>query len=188
MQPTEPTDAELVAQTLAGNREAFGDLYDRYARLVRSVICGVTWDWPMVQDLTQESFLRAYRKLGSLREPARFGAWVAGIARQVARERRRSLRRDRHEFGGQRPLEVESRSRAIEVEAAEEWEFVRQKMAALGEREQLAIHSFFLQERNAARTAELLNVSRSGLYALLGRALERLAALVDPCGADREDK
>ena len=70
MQPTEPTDAELVAQTLAGNREAFGDLYDRYARLVRSVVCGVTWDWPMVQDLTQESFLRAYRKLGSLREPA----------------------------------------------------------------------------------------------------------------------
>ncbi len=54
------SDADLVAQTLAGNREAFGHLYDRYARLVRALVCGVTLDWPMVQDLTQETFLRAY--------------------------------------------------------------------------------------------------------------------------------
>ena len=58
----EPTDADLVASVLAGDREAFGGLYDRYARLVRAVVYGVARDWPTVQDLTQECFLRAYRE------------------------------------------------------------------------------------------------------------------------------
>ena len=42
----EPTDADLVARVLSGDREAFGQLYDRYARLVRAVVYDVAGDWP----------------------------------------------------------------------------------------------------------------------------------------------
>ena len=80
----EPTDAELVASVLSGDREAFGRLYDRYARLVRAVVYDVASDWSTVQDLTQECFLRAYQNLARLRQPDRFGHWLVGIARQVA--------------------------------------------------------------------------------------------------------
>jgi DNA-directed RNA polymerase specialized sigma24 family protein len=52
-------DAELVAASLAGDREAFGQLYDRHARMVRAVVLAVSNDWPSVDDMTQESFLRA---------------------------------------------------------------------------------------------------------------------------------
>jgi RNA polymerase sigma-70 factor (ECF subfamily) len=45
-------DAKLVARTLAGDREAFGRLYDRYARLVRAVALDATRDPAAVQDLT----------------------------------------------------------------------------------------------------------------------------------------
>jgi RNA polymerase sigma-70 factor (ECF subfamily) len=103
MEPNAPNDAELVAETLADNREAFGELYDRHARMVRAVVLGVSGDWSAVEDMTQESFLRAFRKLATLREPARFCPWIVGIARHVARERRRTLRRDRHEFAAQPP-------------------------------------------------------------------------------------
>ena len=57
----EPPDADLVARVLAGDVEAFGCLYDRYARLVRAVVYRVGHDAPIVHDLTQECFLRAYR-------------------------------------------------------------------------------------------------------------------------------
>ena len=178
MHNDEPTDADLVAQTLSGNREAFGCLYDRHARLVRAVVYGVALDWPMVQDLAQESFLRAYRNLARLREPDRFRAWIVGIARQVARERKRGLRRDRHEFVGDGALLIESTlDTAGEAAAADEIELVMQKLALLPEREQLAIHLFFLEDRDANKAADHVRLSRSGFYALIERALARLAAL-----------
>jgi RNA polymerase sigma-70 factor, ECF subfamily len=175
-----PTDADLVDKALAGDREAFAGLYDRYARLVRAVVYSMEMDWPMVQDMTQECFMRAYKNLARLREPDRFGRWMVGIARQVARERRRSNRRDRHKFFGDDALEVAFDSDvAGMIESAEETELVLRRLAELPERERIAIHAFFLQECDARRTAELLGLSRSGVYALLERALARLAALVN---------
>jgi RNA polymerase sigma-70 factor (ECF subfamily) len=87
-------DADLVRRTLRGDRETFADLYDRYARLVRAFCWDATRDLPQAQDLTQEVFLRAFQRLPELREPAKFGAWVVGIARLAAKEWQRSRVRD----------------------------------------------------------------------------------------------
>ena len=185
----EPTDADLVANVLAGDREAFGCLYDRYNRLVRAVVYDISTDWPTVQDLTQECFLRAYRNLERLRQPDRFAQWVVGIARQVARERRRTLRRDRHRFIGGDVLDVSCETDVSgAMRAAEDTELVMRRLADLPERERLAIHAFFLQECDARQAAELLGLSRSGVYALLERALARLAALVRRREANKESQ
>ena len=183
----EQTDADLVANVLAGDREAFGCLYDRYARLVRSVVWGVAGDWAAVADLTQECFLRAYKNLHRLEQPDRFGSWLFGMARQVARERKRTLRRDRHRFIGGSSLEIVTESDATEAsQTAEEIALVMRRLAELPERERLAIHAFFLRERNARQAAELLGLSRSGLYALLERGLRRLQAMVHRPTATKE--
>jgi RNA polymerase sigma factor (sigma-70 family) len=181
MEPPSPSDAELVAQTLAGKREAFGQLYDRHARLVRAVVAGVSGDWSAVDDMRQESFLRAYRKLSGLRDPRRFGAWIVGIARQVGRERRRTLRRERHEFRDCGPWEIETRGNSERV-ASERDDFnqVMRRLDQCPEQERVAVHAFFLQQQNAQQVAELLGLSRSGFYALLQRALARLAAQLQP--------
>jgi RNA polymerase sigma-70 factor (ECF subfamily) len=183
----EPTDADLVASVLAGDREAFGCLYDRYAPLVRAVVYDVFTDWPTVQDLTQECFLRAYKSLARLRQPDRFAQWVVGIARQVTRERRRFSRRDRHQFVGSEVLEVSSEMDAARaMQAAEETELMMRRLADLPERERLAIHAFFLEGCDARQVADLLDLSRSGVYALLERALTRLADLVRGRAAKKE--
>jgi RNA polymerase sigma-70 factor, ECF subfamily len=179
MEHDEPTDAQLVARSLAGDREAFGGLYDRYARLVRAVVLRVAGDWSVVQDLTQECYLRAYQKLARLRQPDRFGRWIVGIARQVARERRRSVRRDRHRFTATDVLDTpRDMDVADELQTKEEITVLMQRLEELPERERLAIHVFFLQERNAGQTAQLLGLSRSGVYALLERGLTRLAGSI----------
>jgi RNA polymerase sigma-70 factor (ECF subfamily) len=181
-----PTDDELVAQTLAGCREAFVQLYDRYARMVRAVVAGVSGDWPGAEDMVQESFMRAYRKLGSLHDPSRFGAWIVGIARQVGRERRRSMRRDRHEFGDTRPWQIASAADAeTKADVRDEIEHVMRNVADLPERERLAIHMFFLEQHDARQGAELLGLSRNGFYGLLQRAISRLASQVHPCKSEQ---
>jgi RNA polymerase sigma-70 factor, ECF subfamily len=187
MDKSDPSDADLVAQTLAGNQDAFARLYDRHARLVRAVLFGVSLEWSALDDLVQECFLRAYRNLRVLRDPQRFGAWIVGIARQVARERKRSMRRDRHKFLGEQLPDTHSTDDGWDaLEHAEQLELLLRSTAELPERERVAIHAFFLSERDARQAAELLGLSRSGLYALLGRALARLAALVMPPGSEKE--
>jgi RNA polymerase sigma-70 factor (ECF subfamily) len=181
MDSNSTTDAELVTETLAGAREPFGQLYDRYRRVVASVVSGVSGDWAAVDDMVQECFLRAFRKLATLRDPARFGPWIIGIARQVGRERRRSLRRDRHEFHDPQSLLTESPIDAgNEPCDRDQVDQIMQRVAELDEQERLAIHAYFLQQRNANDGAELLGLSRSGFYATVQRAVARLAAQLKP--------
>jgi RNA polymerase sigma-70 factor (ECF subfamily) len=174
-------DAELVAHTLAGDREAFGRLYDRYARLVRAVALGAARDATTAQDLTQECFLRAYRNLRSLREPGSFGPWVVGIARQLVREQRR--RRQPGSLGVfDPPAAAPRRSADDEDEIAH----VLGLVSRLPEEERLAVHFFFLGQRDVGETARLLKRSRSGTYALLKRACARLARRLGLPGRERE--
>jgi RNA polymerase sigma-70 factor, ECF subfamily len=84
-------DATWVAAARAGDRAAFGQLYERYARMVHGVLLAKV---PVgdVNDLVQDVFIRALGRLSTLRETARFGAWLAAIARNVAHDyHRRSV-------------------------------------------------------------------------------------------------
>jgi RNA polymerase sigma-70 factor, ECF subfamily len=181
LRTNELPDVELVARIRSGDGDAFGCLYDRYARLVRAVVHRVSAGSPSTSDLTQECFLRAYRDLGRLRQPDRFGAWLVGIARQVAREYRRKLRRERHRFVANDSLQAEDKANpSAAVQTAEEVAILMRLVGELPERERLAIHAFFLQEQSAPRAAEVLGLSRSGVYAVLERALARLAAQFCP--------
>jgi RNA polymerase sigma-70 factor (ECF subfamily) len=184
LRTNQPPDAELVARVRSGDNDAFSCLYDRYARLVRAVVHRVSAGCPSTSDLTQECFLRAYRDIGRLRQPDRFAAWLVGIGRQVAREHRRRLRRERHRFVANDSLEAEDKENlSAAVQTAEEVEILMRLVGELPERERLAIHAFFLQEQSATRAAEVLRLSRSGVYALLERALARLAAQLCPDAA-----
>jgi RNA polymerase sigma-70 factor (ECF subfamily) len=78
-------DVVLVDAARAGDSDAFGRLYASYTRLVHGVLLSrVPRD--EVDDLLQDVFLVAFRKLHTLRDPAAFGAWVAMIARNRAHD------------------------------------------------------------------------------------------------------
>jgi RNA polymerase sigma-70 factor (ECF subfamily) len=81
--------ATIVLAAQGGNRAAYGTLYTRYVSYVHAVLLAhVPPD--EAPDLVQDVFLHALRKLGTLREPAAFGSWIAQIARNMARMSRRS--------------------------------------------------------------------------------------------------
>jgi RNA polymerase sigma-70 factor, ECF subfamily len=76
-------EAALVEAARAGDRAAFERLYELYAPLVHGVLLARV-PYGEVSDLVQDVFLSAFRKLATLRDPARFGPWVAIIARNRA--------------------------------------------------------------------------------------------------------
>jgi RNA polymerase sigma-70 factor (ECF subfamily) len=81
----------LVSAARDGDRAAFGRLYDRYARMVHGILLAKV-PASEVDDLVQDAFLRALRRLPTLREDGSFGAWLAAITRNLANDyHRRSV-------------------------------------------------------------------------------------------------
>ena len=76
-------EAVLVSAALAGDRDGFGQLYDLYAPLVHGILLARV-PRGEVDDLVQDIFLHAYKKLDTLRDKAAFGPWIAMIARNRA--------------------------------------------------------------------------------------------------------
>jgi RNA polymerase sigma-70 factor (ECF subfamily) len=78
-----PVEVGLVKAVLDGDREGFGRLYDLYAPLVHGILLARVPRME-VDDLVQDIFLHAFKKLHTLRDSAAFGPWIAMIARNRA--------------------------------------------------------------------------------------------------------
>lgn len=168
-------DADLVQAVVGGDRAAYAELYDRYAPLVRAICHDTTRDLTRAQDLSQEAFLKAYRKLGTLRDPDRFAGWLVGIARNECRDWLRQRVRDRHKYMDRVPDVAKDES----TEGDERTIALVEAMKLLPERERLALNAFYLQGESAEAVRAVLGLSSSGAYRLLDRARQRLAELLD---------
>jgi len=78
-------DAQLVQAARGGDRDAFSGLYERYSRMVHGVLLAHV-PYAEVDDLVQDVFLIALRRLDSLREPTAFAGWLLAIARNRAND------------------------------------------------------------------------------------------------------
>ncbi|HVG28589.1 MAG TPA: sigma-70 family RNA polymerase sigma factor, partial [Pyrinomonadaceae bacterium] len=81
---------QLIAAAQRGDHEAFRHLFDRWARPVVSFVYDMVGDRALAEDLTQETFVRAYKYLDALRDETKFSTWLFSIAKNVAREYLRS--------------------------------------------------------------------------------------------------
>jgi len=88
---TDSVETTLVRAVLAGNRDQFGRLYELYAPLVHGVLLA-RLPRSEVEDMVQEIFLHALRKLHTLRDASAFGPWIAMIARNRAMDFHRRSR------------------------------------------------------------------------------------------------
>jgi len=86
------SDPDLIRRTLEGDTDAFGHLVDRYKDAVYGAAYARVGDFHDAQDVAQEAFIQAYRKLSELREPDRFASWLYAIAVNVARDHLRRRR------------------------------------------------------------------------------------------------
>ncbi len=80
------TDAQLVERTLAGDARAFELLVLKYQRRIQRLIARMVRDVDIVEDITQEAFIRAYRALHQFRGDAQFFTWLYRIAVNTAKK------------------------------------------------------------------------------------------------------
>lgn len=88
------TDAAVVAQIRQGDAEAYRLLVDRHARTVFRLAFRMTGNEFDAEDVVQETFLKAYRRLDRFEDRASFGTWVYRIAANCALDLIRARRRE----------------------------------------------------------------------------------------------
>ncbi|HZS14353.1 MAG TPA: sigma-70 family RNA polymerase sigma factor [Candidatus Dormibacteraeota bacterium] len=79
------TDAELATRARDGDADAFGQLYERYARSIHDMIYSLVRNPTLADDLTQTAFLHAFETVGRLRDPEIVQSWLYTIAHNVTR-------------------------------------------------------------------------------------------------------
>lgn len=169
------TDAALVAHSLTGDRGAFARLVERHragvARLLRAMFANLA----DVEDLVQESFLRAYLDLDRLRDPGRFGVWVRSIAVNLARM---ELRAGRVTLVSLEALEAgvtgPRRAPESQAERRELARRIRAAVAALPPAERAAIEQVYLHELSHRAAAEELDTTAGSIKVRVHRGRRRL--------------
>jgi RNA polymerase sigma-70 factor (ECF subfamily) len=92
-EPAEASDLDLVRRAQAGDADAFGELVERNRRAVFRAALAALGSPAEADDVAQDAFVVAYRKLGSFRGEAAFRTWLLAIAWRKALDRRKSLNR-----------------------------------------------------------------------------------------------
>jgi RNA polymerase sigma factor (sigma-70 family) len=164
-------DRELIEASRRGDRAAFAAIIERYQRAVYAVAFSGTRDRSLADDVTQDAFLIAWRRLGELRELERLPAWLCGIARNLARDTRKRVRRD-----------VVDAEHALDMttpyDALSEAESDRIVATALGQvpdvyREPLVL--FYYEERSVEDVARYLGITPATTNKRLSRGRRYLA-------------
>ncbi len=184
---TEVPDAALVARVLAGNdRHAFGELVRRHQGQTRALLRRLCKeDHALADDLAQEAFLQAFRKLAQFRADAAFGTWLYRIAYNVflmhVRSRKEEVPLDEAmppaDEDGDEDSPGPQQTSGVEAQSVRELD-VRRALSKLSEEERMAIVQCYYLDRSHEEAAYVLGCPVGTVKSYIFRAKKKLQVLL----------
>jgi RNA polymerase sigma-70 factor, ECF subfamily len=175
---------ELVARVRAGDEEAFRLIFDRYSRPILGFIFDMIGDRSLAEDLAQETFVRAFRGLQTLREETKLSTWLFGIARNCALEQLRSRRRDAAnvEIDAEPAFELHDHARTPSGQLLDKElsGVIQTALARLDEDKRTVFTLKVLQQRSYEEIAEITGFSVGKLKTDLHRARAEMRRRIGP--------
>ena len=180
-------DVQLIHKILSGNDAAFGTLVEKYQKSVHSLVWRKIGDYHDAEDIMQDAFLQAYKKLATLKNPNQFAGWLYVIANRLCIDwMRKQDWMGRQKFVMQSledtPVaEIEKSSYAHHV--LEQWdtestehnhELVKRLLEKLPERERTVVMLYYLDEMTTKEIGAFLGMSVNTITSRLHRARKRL--------------
>jgi RNA polymerase sigma factor (sigma-70 family) len=171
-------DAELVNASLAGNREAFGQIVSRYQSLVCSLAYSATGSLSQSEDLAQETFFAAWKHLAELREPAKLRAWLCGIARNLINNSLRTQGREpSHRAESLDEIPEPRSAEPLPVERAigkEEAEILWRSLERIPETYRVPLVLFYREHQSVQAVAQDLELTEEAVRQRLSRGRKLL--------------
>lgn len=173
-----PTDPELIARAVdRDDRAAFGELVQRHQSAVRRFLRHLTrGDAALADDLAQDTFVHAYRKLGEFRQDAAFPTWLLGIAHNHWRNARRKQRSVPLEPGHLEALEPQpAAAPAIDLRHD-----LAHAVRQLSTDEQTAVHLTYQHGLSHSEVAAVVGWPLGTVKTHLARSKDKLRILLAP--------
>ncbi len=198
--PSRDTDSALVQRTVAGDPRAYELLVVKYQRRIERLIGRMVRDTDLVQDIAQETFIRAYRALGQFRGDAQFYTWLYRIAVNTAKKTLVDLRRDPVVTETALRNDDEDETSAVENEltteetpetglaAKEIAQAVNQAMQALPEELRQAVTLREIEGLSYEEIAEAMSCPIGTVRSRIFRAREAISQRVKPLLANQTGK
>ncbi|MAF12775.1 hypothetical protein CMK11_20180 [Candidatus Poribacteria bacterium] len=186
MELPELTDRAAVVAARRGDAAAFASLVRRHMGLVRSIAIGKGVGAADVDDIAQETFLAAYARLGQLRTPDRFAAWLARIAHRCAHGHlRRQESAQARELATAGPTS-EAAAQDEHDRASDRASIVSAALRALPESLRLPLAMHYFADASPNEIAHALSLSRGAVDSRLYRARDEMRRYLRRCGLDGE--
>ena len=174
-------DAQLVHRFLSGDESAFTTLVKKHQKSIHALAWRKVGDFHIAEELTQDAFLKAYQKLGTLKNPNQFAGWLYVIADRlcIAWHRKQKPQMESLETTSGEEIE-ESSYRHYEDEqrneASAEYRrgYIRNLLEKLPESERTVVTLHYLGEMTCKAISEFLGVSPNTVKSRLQRARNRL--------------
>ena len=171
---TDTTDHDLIAQFKEGSMEAMEAIVDRYENRIFNFglkMCGQFQD---AEDITQDTFLNAFRYLDNFREETKLKSWLFKIVYNLTMDflRKQSLQHSYQESLNSHVSEVNSLERSLL--AAEQKKQLHQALFDLPERQRTALTLFLVNGLSGREVASVLELSIEASDSLLARARRNL--------------
>ncbi|HVT74194.1 MAG TPA: sigma-70 family RNA polymerase sigma factor [Lacunisphaera sp.] len=187
MSDRNPSDADLVHASLAGNRGAFGQIVARYQSLICSLAYSATGSLDRSEDLAQETFLAAWQRLASLHEPSKLRAWLCGIARRlISNAQRQASHEPAHlaeAFEPGHEMATSEPSPPEQVVSREEAAILWRALEQIPETYREPLVLFYREQRSVESVAHELDLSADAVKQRLARGRtmlhEQVLALVE---------
>ncbi len=175
------SDVELIHRILDGDDSAFSELVKKYQKPVHALVWRKIGDFHIAEEITQDTFLKAYQRLATLKQPQRFTGWLYVIAANNCKMwmRKKRLQTQPLEETDSAQLEKATYSQYV-VEEKERTigeakrEVVKQLLATLQESDRTVITLHYFSEMSAAEIGAFLGVSVNTIKSRLRRAQQRL--------------
>ena len=169
-------DEVRISRTQAGDEEAFAELMRAYYAYVYTVVIKIVSNPHDAEEVVQETFFSAYRGLPQLEDRRKFKGWLAEIARNRARNWRRSQKVDTVSIDevGEHTLQVPD---AVDDELIrdEQRELIRRAMETLSDKDREIAHSYYLDGASYDELIQTHGLSYKAISFRLSRAKQRLA-------------
>jgi RNA polymerase sigma-70 factor (ECF subfamily) len=183
------TDVQLMLDVKDGDESSFALLLQKYRSPLVNFLFRMVRDRATAEDLAQEVFFRVYRARKQYSPSAKFTTWLFRIATNLALNSVRDNRHHQMEVSldapadeDQSPMELPAREMRIDEHMVERdrSEFIRRTIAALPEKQRVAVLLHKYEEMDYGEIAKILDCSESALKSLLFRAYETLRVQLAP--------
>ncbi len=174
-------DAKLIQRVLDGDDIAFSALVKKHQKPVHALAWRKTGDFHVAEEITQDTFLKAYQNLSTLKEPQKFAGWLYVIAANYCKMWMRKKRLSTQSLEDTTSAELEKATYSGYVIAENERttaeaqrEVVKKLLAKLQESDRIVITLYYLGGMTYEEISEFLGVSVSTIKSRLYRARQRL--------------